>query len=261
MTAAEFTDFTARRCGASKVSSAGWASQPPTKPWGKSNGKTGFVSQIVIAPFNRPPVGDLTEIRHHQQELLRKKVGLVRDFTVSYLIKTAEGSGKPSSHFHLIEVEIFDLAIALPWGAPELFACIACRSYEQAAQKADEFRRNDPDKHWAVVIKSFNLIYTEFCEQEDEQPIDRQDAEDSTLSSYIAEIKMRQRKAFDLLETYRTTFWAKYKFFGGATTLFTTHASIQSWNESHFTRLWCPSSDNLRQIAALFSGGRGSSDV
>ena len=88
------------------------------------------------------------------------------------------------------------------------------------------------------MIKSFNTIYKEFCEQEGEQPIDRVEAPDPSLSSYLDEIRGRQPKVFDLLENYRTTFWDKNKFLGGATTLFTTHAIIQSWNESHFTRLW-----------------------
>jgi hypothetical protein len=95
MTAAEFTDFTARRCGASKVSSAVWASRPPTKPWGKSNGKTGFVSQMVIAPFNRPPVaGDLTEIRHNQRKLLRQKIDFIAFIPIHISSKRRRGSGK-----------------------------------------------------------------------------------------------------------------------------------------------------------------------
>jgi hypothetical protein len=41
-----------------------------------------------------------------------------------------------------------------------------------------------------------------------------------------------------VLEDDRTTFWDENKFSTGATTLFTTHAIIQSWHEGHFTRLW-----------------------
>ena len=89
-----------------------------------------------------------------------------------------------------------------------------------------------------MVIKSFKSIYRDFCEQEGEQPIDRVEAAESTLSSYLAEIQTHQPKVFDLLEGYRTTFWAKNKFLGGVTTLFTSHATIQSWHENHFTRLW-----------------------
>jgi hypothetical protein len=63
-------------------------------------------------------------------------------------------------------------------------------------------------------------------------------AAESTLSSYLAEIKTHQPKVFDLLENYRTTFWAEYKFRGAVTTIFTTHAIVQTWQENHFTRLW-----------------------
>jgi hypothetical protein len=115
---------------------------------------------MLTAPFyQQPVVGDITEIQNHPRELLRQTVGHVRDFCDSYLIKTAEGFGKTSSHFYLIEDEMLDIAMALPWGSPEPFACFACRSYQQAEQKANEFRRKNPGAHWAVVIKSFKSIY------------------------------------------------------------------------------------------------------
>jgi hypothetical protein len=61
------------------------------------------------------------------------------------------------------------IALAQPPGSPiEIFGCFAFRSYEQAEQKANEFRERNPDCN-AVVIKSFNTIYAEFCKQEGEQ--------------------------------------------------------------------------------------------
>jgi hypothetical protein len=239
MTAAEFYDFTARRCGATRVSGAAWESQPPPRPWKRSNGKSDFFSRMLMTHFKKRLVtGDFAEIRSHQREMLGRGLIQVRGFCDSYLIKTAEGFGKTTSHFQCIKGEMLDIAMALPSDSPEPFGCFACRSYQQAEQKADEFRRANPDYHWPVAIKSFNSIYRDFCEQENEQPIDRAMAEESTLSSYLAEIKTHQPRVFDLLENYRTSFWAKYKFIGGVTTLFTTHATIQSWQENHFTRLW-----------------------
>ena len=71
---------------------------------------------------------------------------------------------------------MFDIALAQPWGSPELFGCFAFRSYPQAEEKANEFGEQHPECNRVAVIKSFHSIYREFCEQEDEQPIDRVDA-------------------------------------------------------------------------------------
>ena len=193
---------------------------------------------LTAAFYQQPVVGDITGIRNHQRELLRREVGYMRCSPGPYLMKSAEGFGKTSSHFPEIQFEMFDIASAQPWGSPALFGCFAFRSYQQAEEKANEFREQHPECNRAAVIKSFHSIYREFCEQEDERPIDRGDAAESTLSSYLAEIRTHQPKVFDLLEDCRTTFWAENKFSTGATTLFTTHAIIQSWHEGHFTRLW-----------------------
>ena len=136
----------------------------------------------------------LTGIRNHQRELLRREVGYMRCSPGPYLMKSAEGFGKTSSHFPEIQFEMFDIASAQPWGSPALFGCFAFRSYQQAEEKANEFREQHPECNRAAVIKSFHSIYREFCEQEDERPIDRGDAAESTLSSYLAEIRTHQPK-------------------------------------------------------------------
>jgi hypothetical protein len=115
MTAAEFYGFTARRCGATRVSVAAWESQPPPRPWMKSNGKSDYVSKFVIAH----PVGDFTEIRDHQRGLLRWQIGQVRVWCGSYLIKSAEGFGKTSSHFGYIENDMLDIAMELAPSRPD----------------------------------------------------------------------------------------------------------------------------------------------
>jgi hypothetical protein len=162
----------------------------------KFKGRSVLSQMLTAAFYQQRVVGDITGIRNHQRELLRREVDCMRDFHGPYLMKSAEGFGKTSSHFPEIQYEMFDIASAQPWGSPALFGCCAFRSYQQAEEKAKCNR--------AAVIKSFNLIYREFCEQEGEQPIDRLEAEESTLSSYLTEIRTQQPKVFDLLEDYRT---------------------------------------------------------
>jgi hypothetical protein len=83
--------------------------------WTKSKGNSDFLSQMLTAPFYQPPVvGDIAGIRNHQRELLRREVGYVRCFHGSYLIRSAEGFGKTSSHFPEIQDEMFDIALAQP---------------------------------------------------------------------------------------------------------------------------------------------------
>ena len=239
MTAAEFIEFRREKMWSIQSFGRGMDVTSTAKFSAKTKGRSDFFAEILTKPFyEQPVVGDFIEIRNHQRELLRQMVGLVRGGSGSYLIKSAEGFGKTTSHFSELRDDMRAIALAQPPGSPiEIFGCFAFRSYEQAEQKANEFRERNPDCN-AAVIKSFNLIYKEFCEQEGEQPIDRVHAEGPTLSFYLAEIREHQPNVFDLLENYRTTLWEKNKFLGGATILFTTHAIIQSWHESRFTRLW-----------------------
>ena len=53
-------------------------------------------------------------------------VGLVRGGSGSYLIKTAEGFGKTSSHFPELKDDMLDIALAQPSEPPvRIFGCFA----------------------------------------------------------------------------------------------------------------------------------------
>ena len=113
MTAAEFIDFSARRCGAPKDSAVAWTSPAPAKFSAKTKGRSDFFAEILTMPFYEQSVlGDFIEIRNHQRKLLRQMVGLVRGGSGSYLIKSAEGFGKTSSHFSEIKADMLDIASA-----------------------------------------------------------------------------------------------------------------------------------------------------
>jgi hypothetical protein len=160
MTAAEFTDFTARRCGATKVSGAAWTSPAPVRFWTKSNGNSGFLSQMLTAAFyQQPVVGDIAGIRNHQRELLRREVGYMRCFHGPYLMKSAEGFGKTSSHFPAIQDECLTSLQRSLGDVRRYLAPLRSGHINRPSRKPTSFGKQHPEYNRAAVIKSFNSIY------------------------------------------------------------------------------------------------------
>ena len=74
------------------------------------------------------------------------------------------------------------------------------------------------------------------------RPIEKQDFDEDTNIIHVLDlIKVKQPDVFIELERKRRSLWtnqAGEQLFNGVTMLFTSHATVKTWNETHLTRIW-----------------------
>ena len=178
------------------------------------------------------------ELRDIYRDKLAAICAAVRAFGNDHIILSAEGIGKTFALFGLMAEEAMDTA-ARQNDAKKRFYCFACKSTDQATAKAAEYVNQH---RRAMVIKSFWRHYDEVCEKLGKPPIEKQDFdEDTKIISVLEQIKVQQRDVFIELERLRRNLWTNptgEQLFNGVTMLFTSHATVKTWNETHLTRIW-----------------------
>ena len=128
MNASEFVEFALMRCGVITIPAASLAAPVPGKSEKRAKAKRSLFEEMVTKRFNNQPIHPTKpEIQNCQRELLKQAIGHVRCSDMSYLIKSAEGFGKTTSHFLPVEDEMLDIAInQFGKAASPRFGCFAC---------------------------------------------------------------------------------------------------------------------------------------
>jgi hypothetical protein len=123
----------------------------------------------------------------------------------------------------------------------EQFACLACRSIDQAEAKAREYRNSGPYRY-AVLVMSVWEHYGIVCDQIGCARIPKHPFPDHSVNGVLHHIKMSQPDVFDALEERRRALWVgqngKNLFDSGMTVVFTSHALAKHWYWNHVTRTW-----------------------
>ncbi|MGY3354809.1 hypothetical protein ACVWZK_001472 [Bradyrhizobium sp. GM0.4] len=180
----------------------------------------------------------VAEMRMLYRDKLAAECAAVRAFGLDHLILSAEGIGKTYALFSLMAEEALDTAMSHDDQVRRFF-CFACKSIEQATAKAAEYEN---EHRRAVLVKSFWRHYAETCENLGKTPIKKQDFDEDTNIVHVLDvIRTEQPTVFVQLERKRRSLWtneAGEQLFNGATMLFTSHATVKTWNESHLTRIW-----------------------
>ena len=171
------------------------------------------------------------------RDKLAAECAAVRVFDIDTIILSAEGIGKTYAHFAIMAEEALDTAMS--YDDEKCFFCFASKSLEQATAKAAEY---ETEHRRAIVIKSFWRYYEGACAKLGHVPLEKQDfEEDTNIVLVLDQIKAEQPDVFVELELKRRSLWtneAGEQLFNGVTMLFTSHATVKTWNETHLTRIW-----------------------
>src|SRR5262249_43267054 len=131
-------------------------------------------------------------------------------------------------------------ALSRPLGHQQ-FACVACRSTEQAETKAKEYRESGGYRN-AVVLKSFWDHYKASCDAEGLPEIQQHEFPNHSDNGILSYIKSKQPSVLERLEHGRRGLWigpeGRNVFDSAMTVLFTSHALAKMWYRSRLTRLW-----------------------
>jgi len=157
------------------------------------------------------------------------------------IIRSLEGIGKTTGLLEELALDIFDAAVSRSPDGKEQFACLACRSIEQAEAKAAEYRNSGPDRG-GVVVMSFWEHYRLACGANGVTPIEQHRFPDHSINGVLRHIEKEQPNVFDALEARRRALWigpdGKNLFDSGVTILATSHALAKGWHRNHVTRTW-----------------------
>jgi hypothetical protein len=201
----------------------------PFMRWYEARAKSSF------PVFCTRPVAEMRDI--YRDKLATACAG-VRAFGSDHIILSAEGIGKTYALFGLMAEEALDTALGHN-DEKRRFYCFACKSIDQATAKAAEYENQH---RRAVVVKSFWRHYREVCAKLHQPALETQDFEEDTNIHFVMDqIKRQQSDVFVELERLRRSLWtnqAGEHLFNGVTMLFTSHATVQTWNETHLTRIW-----------------------
>ena len=163
-----------------------------------------------------------------------ESVRMIRQFDMNYVLRAAEGFAKTSSHFDVIREE----ARTSSWDGRHGFTVVACRSRSQSAEKMAEYKARTGGS--AVLIQSLRAIYEEVCEEQAASPLVEREFQSRSLSHFLGTVANRQPSIAKALEEHRLALWrdGASRFNQTKTILFTTHATVRLWEETHNTRIW-----------------------
>jgi hypothetical protein len=180
----------------------------------------------------------VSELRDLYRNKLAVSCAEVRLFDRDHIILSVEGIGKTHAHFPLMAEEAMDTALA-SHDRTQRFYAFAFRSLNGATEKALEY--SDQGRK-GLVLKPFWEHYADICIKLDYKRIEKEHFEEvSDIIRVLGRIKAEQPAAFLELELLRKSFWTnsdKEQLFNGATMLFTTHATVMTWNQTHLNRIW-----------------------
>jgi hypothetical protein len=169
---------------------------------------------------------------------LSQSVSRARELDINYVLRLYEGFGKSSAHFDAIVDEALYDAMDRN-GTYQSFIAVACRSAQQAAEKAREYRERTGGI--SIVIQSLRHAYETACHEIGESPIPSVGFDNGSLDFFLSTIKRRQPFVWDRLETMRRALWmvdGKLAFDSGRVSLFMTHAMARVWHHARNSRIW-----------------------
>jgi hypothetical protein len=220
------------RCPSSEIIPPFLTGDQPKRNW--------IESQIdrIHSSFAQPIAEtDPAKIKSIYRQRLWSGIREARISQAPVVLNSAEGIGKTTSLFEELALEILDLAMSIY--PKQRFACIACRSIEQAEEKAKEYEESGKYRN-AVVLMSVQKHYERKCKAQGVEPIPSHYFPDHSLNGFLGHIKSKQPEVFEALEKTRRELWrgedGTNLFNSGNTILFTTHALVRCWDWNHTTR-------------------------
>ena len=177
------------------------------------------------------------------QDIYRQKLWRYFSHAMSFkgdmICVSAEGIGKTSALFDLMQLEALDTALEHHDGKTKFFV-FAFRSRAQAEEKAAEYSNNEYRR--AFVLKPFWVHYEDACKRLGATPrLKEEFDEESDIVSVLGQISRDQPAVFNELEQIRRSLWlaeAGTSLFTGTTIIFTTHATATAWYRTHLNRIW-----------------------
>jgi hypothetical protein len=252
LTAQEWGDHLAHRYGLIPPPTMSVDQTPPSK---RSGGELTFFQKLKLeagVPFmqiyeeqeerafpafsTRP----LPELRDQYRQKLSASCGHVRAFDRDHIVVSAEGIGKTHVLYNLMAEEALDTAMRAR-DQTRRFHCFTFRSENQAAEKAVEYAASNGYRR-AVLLKPFWKHYQDVCQKRGKTVIEKSCFEEETdIASVLRQIERQQPEVYIELENLRRCIWTNSvgeQLFNGVTMLFTTHATVINWNETHLNRIW-----------------------
>jgi hypothetical protein len=171
---------------------------------------------------------DPESIKSIHRQRLWSAVREARLFEAPIVLRSAEGIGKTTGVLGELALEILDLAMSIY--PKQRFACIACRSIEQAEAKAEEYSKSGKDRN-AVVMMSVQSHYKRECGLQGMEAIPSHEFPNHSLNGFLGHLKSKQPEVFEAREKTRRELWkgddGSDLFNSGSTVLFTTHAALR----------------------------------
>ncbi|MGM4902758.1 hypothetical protein AB8B21_27880 [Tardiphaga sp. 866_E4_N2_1] len=238
--------------GSDRPFSDGSPPVPPTRWKGKLPAENGLLPDEMAAQIQRQMRrtsngSELVCQKINVRRSLRHGVQLARHFIPSRdvsrrygdsLLISVEGAGKTTGHFDILANEALDEAMDRKDDV-QAFPVFAFRSIAQAEEKRAEYlRRAGGHGRGAFVLRSFWNHYEDACRTVRAQPIQKHHFADGSPHGVMAQILTDQPDVFSELERVRKSMWSEAQFNGGSTVIMTTHSMLQSWPNSHLTRVW-----------------------
>lgn len=172
-------------------------------------------------------------------------------------IKSIEGIGKTWSLIYSAPYRRLDQYLDRHWGKVTTeeesgsiqepgFLAFACRSYEQAAEKCQEFNQvhRKEGRFFGRVLPSFSRVYQEAYRQVGATALSYADVGMLGYSSYLEAIQGEQPGVYKEMCRLRTDLWTNpwnpEKPFPGRLQVvwFTVHSLIQHWGVGSTSRVW-----------------------
>jgi hypothetical protein len=189
--------------------------------------------------FPQRSSGSIAELQGAYRDKMRAACADVRAFNSHAIMLSAEGIGKTRALFEIMANEALDTALG-PDDNQVKFNAFAFRSEQQAVEKRREYERETGRS--AFLWRSFWSHYADACHWVNLKPIPKAEfANETNILAVVNQVRREQPVVFGRLEEVRRTMWvndAGQSSFNSNTVLFTTHATVMSWDEGHATRSW-----------------------
>lgn len=125
------------------------------------------------------------------------------------------------------------------WSPIPGFICFACKSYEQANAKRDEFIEIGNGNTCAVVIKSLSKLYEEAAGELGIKPIKRKQAGANGSVSFLHAVKSMQPAVYNRMTELRDEMWminGHSMFDPTHTVVFCVHSLLKNWPHSQISK-------------------------
>lgn len=125
------------------------------------------------------------------------------------------------------------------WSPIPGFICFACKSYEQANAKRNEFIGIENGNTCAVVIKSLSKLYQEAADEFGVKPIERRQAGANGSVSFLHAVKSMQPAVYTRMTELRDEMWminGHSMFDPTHTVVFCVHSLLKNWPHSQISK-------------------------